>query len=164
MKRLALLLFATAFLAAGCGSSDNGSENAGGGNTTTTENTTTSEGGAAPVKKIVISETEFKLDPSSVKLDKPGTYVFEVKNDGSIDHALEIEGQGIEEETTTVGPGEEAEVRVAITKPGEYEMYCPIGNHRDQGMEGTVKLGSGGESNTDTGGGMGNDGTIGGGY
>jgi uncharacterized cupredoxin-like copper-binding protein len=147
MKKLLVLLFAAAFLTAGCGGSNN-EESAGGGNTTTSESTTTSEGGAAPIKKIVISETEFKLDPSSVKLDKPGTYVFEAKNNGSVEHALEIEGQGVEEETSTLGPGEEAEVRVTLTKAGSYEMYCPISNHRDQGMEGTVTLGGGGSGTT----------------
>jgi uncharacterized cupredoxin-like copper-binding protein len=27
---------------------------------------------------------------------------------------------------------------VKLDKPGRYEMYCPVGNHKEQGMEGTV--------------------------
>ncbi len=134
MKNLLPLLAAVTFLAAGCGSSNKSSES----ETTTTG---TSGGGGSVVKTVAISETEYKLTPSTVNLAKPGTYVFKAKNDGAIDHALEIEGQGLEEETETIAPGESADLRVTITKPGSYEMYCPVDNHRDQGMEGTVALG-----------------------
>jgi plastocyanin len=136
VKKLLPLLVAVTFVAAGCGSSNKSSENE-----STNTTTGTSGGGGSVVKTFTISETEFKLTPSTVKLDQPGTYVFKAKNDGSIDHALEIEGQGLEEETETIGPGESADLRVTITKPGSYEMYCPIDNHREQGMEATLALG-----------------------
>ena len=29
----------------------------------------------------------------------------------------------------------------SISKPGEYEFYCPIDGHREQGMEGTIVVG-----------------------
>jgi plastocyanin len=25
-------------------------------------------------------------------------------------------------------------------KPGEYEYYCPVGNHKAEGMEGTLSV------------------------
>jgi uncharacterized cupredoxin-like copper-binding protein len=155
VKKLLPLLVAVAFLAAGCGSSNKSSESE---STTTTG---TSGGGGSVVKTIAISETEYKLTPSTVTLSRPGTYVFKAKNDGSIDHALEIEGKGVEDETESISPGQSADLRVTITKPGSYEMYCPIDNHRDQGMEGTVSLGGASpgmttdETKTETGGGGG---------
>jgi hypothetical protein len=66
------------------------------------------ESAATPIRTITITETDFALDPQSVDLEEPGTYAFEVVNDGQIAHALEVEGEGIEEETKTLEPGERA--------------------------------------------------------
>ena len=67
---------------------------------------------------------------------------FKVTNNGQIDHSLEVEGQGVEEETETIEPGETAELTVDLSKEGSYEIYCPIDDHRDQGMEGTLTVGA----------------------
>ena len=45
------------------------------------------------------------LEPKTVQLDAAGTYTFKVTNDGQTQHALEIEGNGVEEETDTLEPG-----------------------------------------------------------
>jgi plastocyanin len=97
------------------------------------------------VKTIRIEETEFRLEPAEITLDKPGTYVFEAVNSGDTVHALEVEGQGIEEETEEIQPGQSAELKVEL-EAGTYELYCPVGGHKEEGMEGTltVKEGSGG--------------------
>jgi uncharacterized cupredoxin-like copper-binding protein len=97
------------------------------------------------VKTIRIEETEFKLQPAEVTLDKPGTYVFKAVNSGNTIHALEVEGEGIEEETEEIEPGQSAQLKVKL-KAGTYELYCPVGGHKEEGMEGTltVKEGSGG--------------------
>ena len=97
------------------------------------------------VKTIRIEETEFRLEPAEITLDKPGTYVFEAVNSGDTVHALEVEGQGIEEKTEEIQPGQSAQLKVEL-KAGTYELYCPVGGHKEEGMEGTltVKEGSGG--------------------
>ena len=61
-------------------------------------------------------------------------------NEGEFPHALEIEGRGIEEETDEIDGGETTELTVDL-EPGEYELYCPVGDHREQGMEGTLVVG-----------------------
>ncbi len=119
-------LLATLTLAA-CGSSSSES------------GTTAPAGGGQTVS---IGESEFELDPSSVEVDQAGTVTFMVTNNGSMDHALEVEGQGVEEETETIEPGETAELTVDLSKEGSYEIYCPIDGHRDKGMEGTLTLGA----------------------
>jgi plastocyanin len=98
------------------------------------------------VKTIRIEETEFRLEPAEITLDKPGTYVFEAVNSGDTVHALEVEGQGIEEVTEEIEPGQSAELKVKL-KAGTYELYCPVDGHAGEGMEGklTVKEGSGAE-------------------
>ena len=94
---------------------------------------------AAPRQTITITETDFALDPSSVDLERAGTYAFEVVNDGQVAHALEVEGEGIEEETKTLQPGERATLTVAL-ESGSYELYCPVGNHKERGMTGTLDI------------------------
>jgi uncharacterized cupredoxin-like copper-binding protein len=99
----------------------------------------------AVVKTIQVKETEFELQPAEITLDKPGTYVFEAVNSGSTVHVLEVEGEGVEEETKEIEPGQSAELKVKL-KAGTYKLYCPVDGHAEQGMEGklTVKEGSGG--------------------
>jgi VCBS repeat-containing protein len=118
------LAVAAALLVAGCGGDGNG-------NGETVEPESASE-------TIQVSATEFAFDPASVTIDAPGTYTFVVRNDGQAPHALAIEGPGVDEETATIEGGETAEVTVEITEAGEYRILCPVGDHAEQGMEGTV--------------------------
>jgi len=99
------------------------------------------------VKTIEVKETEYKLNPAKITLNKPGVYMFKAENTGSTTHALEIEGKGVEDETKDLDAGQSAELKVTL-KAGKYEIYCPVDGHRQQGMEGTVtvKQGSGGGS------------------
>jgi PQQ system protein len=106
------------------------------------------------LQTIQISENEFSLNPSMVTLQQAGTYEFEVTNDGQITHALEIEeeGGGAEAKTGDIAAGETKTVRFTFSAEGTYEMYCPIGNHKDQGMKGTIVVGNaagGGGTTTD---------------
>ncbi len=91
------------------------------------------------IDTIEVNETEFSLDPANITLDQPGTYVFRAVNSGNAVHSLEIEGQGIEEETPNIQPGESSQLKVNLD-PGTYKLYCPIGNHEGRGMVGTVTV------------------------
>jgi len=123
MRRFVLLasLVLAALLLGGCGSDDgddDGGESSGG-------------------QTVEVVATEFALDPADVSVDEAGETTFTVSNEGEFPHALEIEGNGIEEETDELAPGESGSVTVEL-EPGEYELYCPVGDHRDQGMVGTL--------------------------
>jgi plastocyanin len=132
--RVLFPLFASAALAlAGCGGEE-----------------ASDEGGPAAsdaAQTVEIHETEFALEPDTVTLDAAGTYTFRAVNDGSTDHALEIEGGGLEEETETIAGGESAEFTVELAE-GTYELYCPVGDHKEQGMVGRVIVGAGGATTT----------------
>jgi uncharacterized cupredoxin-like copper-binding protein len=123
--RRAGLLAAVVLAVAGCGEGDEGNDS--------------QATPAAPHHTVTVTETDFALDPDSVALEQPGTYAFEVVNEGQVAHALEIEGQGIEEETETLQPGERATLTVDLS-PGTYELYCPIDDHAERGMKGRVDL------------------------
>ncbi|MDQ2983287.1 MAG: cupredoxin domain-containing protein [Actinomycetota bacterium] len=148
MLRTLAAVAAFALVAAGCGKSGSTDKKA-------------SAPGGSVVKTITISEQEFSLTPSSVSVPKTGTYEFKIENKGQTAHALEVEGNGVEEKTSSISPGQSATLKVKLVKAGSYDMYCPIGNHRAQGMEASLKVGSstgnGGTStgNTDTGNGGG---------
>jgi uncharacterized cupredoxin-like copper-binding protein len=61
--------------------------------------------------------------------------IFRVTNNGTIEHNFEVEGQGIEEEfDANLSPGETKTMQLDL-EPGAYEVYCPVDNHRELGME-----------------------------
>ena len=129
MRRIVVLTGACLALA-GCG---------GGGSS---ESADTNAGSAsAPQQTVTISEKEFSLTPSSANVGRAGTVSFDVKNDGQIAHALEIEGKGVEHETEEIQPGQSATLTVQLSQPGTYEMYCPIDGHEGKGMKGVIRIG-----------------------
>ena len=78
-----------------------------------------------------------KFDKTTLKA-KAGTVTINFDNPSSVPHAVEIEGNGVEEETDTVTNGK-ASVTAEL-KPGTYEFYCPVSDHREQGMEGELTV------------------------
>ncbi|HSE81562.1 MAG TPA: cupredoxin domain-containing protein [Gaiellaceae bacterium] len=131
MRRLFLVALALALTPA-CGGDEAADE----------EGAEPSVGGAV----VDVALSDFAIEPSSLALD-PGTYTFHVVNEGATEHALEVEGP-TGEETEELGPGESADLTVDL-EDGEYEVYCPVGDHRDRGMEGTIAVGGGGGTTTD---------------
>ena len=129
--RLFLLVFALVALA-GCGS-DDGNDSA------------TSAGG----DQLEITETEFALNPDNATIDAAGEVTIHVVNNGAETHALEVEGNDVEEETDEIAPGESADLTVDLAD-GEYEIYCPIDDHKSMGMEGALVVGSGSAGGTET--------------
>ena len=121
-----LLLLVVGGLIAGCGSDDSNDQAAGDTN--------------AVAGSVELTATDFKFDPSTVELAKSGEMTFTLVNDGQSTHALEIEGQGIEKESDEVDGGGTTTLTVDL-KPGDYEFYCPVDDHRAMGMEGTLTVG-----------------------
>jgi len=152
MKRLALLAPLVVALA-GCGGSSGGSK--------TQAAPSSGGGGSSSSQTIQVKEAEYKLTPSSFTVSKPGKVTFEVTNAGNTGHALEVEGNGVEEETETISPGSSAKLTVDLSKNGTYEVYCPIDGHRSMGMEAKLVVGGGSAggggttTNDDKGGGYG---------
>ncbi len=136
-KNLALLAIAVAipFGLVACGGDDESDTTTAASDTSTESSTTASGGGGGSVD---ISETEFALDPADSTVDA-GSVTLTATNDGSIDHNLEIEGNGIEEVTDTLAPGDSGKLAVDL-EPGTYELYCSIDSHKDQGMEGELTV------------------------
>jgi plastocyanin len=119
-------------LAVGCSAARSGNGGGGGGNAPT-------ESKGSVVKTIRVEETEYSLKPTQSTLEKPGIYVLEAVNSGETTHALEVEGEGIEEFSDKIEPGESTKLRVDL-KPGTYGLTCPVDGHEDKGMETTITV------------------------
>jgi uncharacterized cupredoxin-like copper-binding protein len=140
------LLAATALIAAGCGgdddnSSDNSSNSSGAqGNTTdNTQSSGTGGGGGASSTVKLTADPGGALKFDTTKLSaKAGKVTVVMDNPSSTPHAVEVEGNGVEEETKTLTQGT-AKVTVDL-KPGKYEFYCPVDGHKEAGMEGTLTV------------------------
>lgn len=140
-----LLVLVVTLAVAGCGGSGGGAggSGAGAGGETEAAGGETGGGGnteATVAERVRLEMTEFEFGPADVNLDAAGTYVFVAENTGGAPHALEIEGNGLDEATETVSPGQSARLEVEL-KPGKYRIYCPVGNHEALGMVGTVTVG-----------------------
>jgi len=96
----------------------------------------------APDDRAAVSAklSEWKVELSEHTITA-GTVTFTVANVGSIPHALEIEGPGIEQETDVLQPGASATLTLTL-KQGTYEVYCPVGedSHKKLGMETDLKV------------------------
>jgi plastocyanin len=130
MRLFALVALALVIpFASACGGDDDEATNGG----------QATDGGAA--QTIQVSATEFAFDPSEISAE-PGEITFELTNDGGAPHALEIEGNGVEEASETIDGGDSTSLTVDLDE-GTYEIYCPVGDHEDRGMVGTLTVGSG---------------------
>ena len=95
------------------------------------EGATQGEGGGKTVHAV---EKEF-----SIKLDggdtlKPGRYRFQVMNKGKIEHDLAVEGNGVEDKTALIPPGNEAALEANLAA-GKYKLYCTVPGHEQSGMK-----------------------------
>jgi len=81
---------------------------------------------------VNLSEWKVSLTPEVVP---PGPVVFEVANSGTVYHALEIEGRGVEKSTPQIAPGATVTLTMDL-QAGTYEAYCPVGkgSHKMMGM------------------------------
>jgi uncharacterized cupredoxin-like copper-binding protein len=129
-------------LAVGCAGGGGGGGGEGGANAQSG-----AEAKGSVLKTVRIQETEYSLKPADTTLKKPGLYVLEVVNSGSTTHALEVDGEGLEEFSKKIGPGQSTQLRLDLRKAGTYELTCPVDHHEEKGMEGKVmvKEGSGGQ-------------------
>jgi plastocyanin len=133
---LALLLAAGVLLAAGCGDDDDDG-GGGGGAASTPEATEDSSGGGEGLTLTADPGGAISWEPGELSAPA-GSVTIKLVNESDTPHAVEVEGNGVEEESETVTGGE-TELTVDL-EAGEYTYYCPVGQHRQQGMEGTLTV------------------------
>lgn len=87
---------------------------------------------------VNVTGNEYSFTPSSVKLEvgKPVKMVY--KNDGKLPHDLVLKDLGVR--TNVIAGGKEETISFVPEKSGVFTYYCSVGNHRQLGMEGKVKV------------------------
>ena len=89
----------------------------------------TQSGGASSVG---VRLSEWKLELSRLTVPT-GDVEFTVTNSGTMLHAFEVEGQGLEKDLEPIKVGATSTLRLTLP-PGTYELYCPIDNGAHKGM------------------------------
>ena len=89
--------------------------------------------------KVNLSEWKVQLSPARVPA---GPVVFLVSNTGTIPHAFEVEGRGIEKSIPQIQAGATATLKLDL-RAGSYESYCPVGkgSHKMLGMMNHLMVG-----------------------
>jgi uncharacterized cupredoxin-like copper-binding protein len=96
-----------------------------------------------PAAEVKLSETEYRLDPAQIRVDRPATLAIEVRNRGRVRHALEVEDRDTGARTRTLEPGDRQVLRVELPKPGRYRWFCPVDGHAGRGMRGSIAVARG---------------------
>jgi plastocyanin len=138
---LAAVLAAGAIAIAGCGDDDDtdgGAVGSGGGGEAAKEKAPSSGGGGQTLRLAADPGGALKFDKSSLTA-KAGKVTIVMDNPSSLPHAVELEGNGVEEVGETVQKGGVSKLSADV-KPGEYEYYCPVAGHKEGGMEGTLTV------------------------
>jgi plastocyanin len=143
MRTLAALTAAAAALAlSACGSDDKASTGSSAADSTPTPTETATpaaaSGGGETIALAADPGGALKFDKTELTA-KAGKATIEFTNDAAVPHAVEIEGNGSEEAKTDTITKSSAKLEVDL-KAGKYEFYCPVGNHRAAGMEGTLTV------------------------
>ena len=125
-------LLACILLFAACGGDDEPSAPApaGGGGGGETINVTATEGGEEPYG---FDPKELSAQAGKVTLD------LALPGDLKAPHAIAVEGNGVEASGETVQPGSSSKLTEDL-KAGTYTFYCPVGDHRAEGMEGKLTV------------------------
>ena len=86
--------------------------------------------------QVEISLTEYEMKPSKLRT-RPGKVTFLLRNDGRFAHNFHVEGPGVDAHAEKFSPGRTVRVEV-VFQEGEYKISCPLSNHDERGMSGTL--------------------------
>jgi plastocyanin len=140
MRRTITALFVAAAFLGGCGGDDEEEPAATPEATAeqTQEPADDGGGGGGGEAVEVASPEDGGLSFEPAELTAPaGEVTFTYTNPSMVPHAFDIEDvEGGETDTIT-----QSDASVTVTlEAGEYTFYCPVGNHRQAGMEGTLTV------------------------
>ncbi len=91
---------------------------------------------SANIKEFIIDGSNFKFEPSQIKVSKGDTVKITFKDDDGT-HNLVVDGYNV---STRILSGGQDTIQFVADKTGTFEYYCSIGSHRDLGMKGTLTV------------------------
>ena len=135
----ALFAVATVLALGACGDDENAQSGGGGAATATATPTAAADTGGGETLRLAADPGGApKFDKTTLEA-KAGKVTIDLSNPSQVPHAIEVEGNGVEDEGKVVTKGGTSKVALDL-KPGSYEYYCPVGNHKAAGMEGELTV------------------------
>ena len=97
------------------------------------------------VASVVSASSTVNLRASKTKLAfnhktltaKHGKVTLVMTNPSGLQHAIAVEGHGVDKDGKTVSKGGTSRVTVTLKK-GTYTFYCPVDGHKAAGMKGKL--------------------------
>lgn len=86
-------------------------------------------------KEFSVDAAPFSFSPSTISVDRGDTVTINVKNVNGT-HNLKIDE--FNASTRVLNAGETQTITFVADKTGTFQYYCSVGNHRAQGMAGTL--------------------------
>lgn len=110
---------------------------------TSLENTASPQPGSSsvattPAREIVVEAKEFSFAQAKLTATKGERIKVTLKNTGKLQHDFVIDELGVS--TKVIPGGAEDSVEFTVQDAGTYTFYCSVGNHRTQGMVGTLEV------------------------
>ena len=136
IRTIATLATVLLLALAGCGGNES-KPNAGSNKSGSSSSGSSGGGGGQQIALAAPEDGSLKFDKTELD-GKAGTVTINFDNPSTTPHAVEIEGNGVEEASDTVTSSKTSVT--ADLKAGTYTFYCPVGNHRAEGMEGTLTV------------------------
>lgn len=93
------------------------------------------EAAPAEIKEIVINNKGMSFEQKEIVVNQGDTVRVTFRNTGGT-HDFVIDEFNVK--TTQLQAGSEETVEFVADKPGTFEYYCSVGNHRAMGMKGTL--------------------------
>jgi plastocyanin len=132
-RSFATLALVLVLAIAGCGGGDDSSSSG------SSSGSSSSGGGGGGEQLALAAPADGSLKFDKTSLDaKAGTVTIDFDNPSSVQHGVEIEGNGVEKVSQIVTKGKTSVS--ADLKPGTYEYYCPVTGHKEAGMKGTLTV------------------------
>jgi hypothetical protein len=94
---------------------------------------------ASQIAEITGTLSEYSISLSEEGVRR-GIVRFTVQNIGRRKHNLRITGNGVDEVTRDLAPGQTGRVEVRFVDPGPYTVYCDLADHADRGMQMTFTI------------------------
>jgi plastocyanin len=89
-------------------------------------------------REVQLELRDFELVPADITVSA-GEVTFTLVNAGRFTHDFRVEGEGVDEKSPRVAAGRTDEWSITLA-PGIYHISCPISNHEDRGMIGTMTV------------------------
>lgn len=86
-------------------------------------------------REFAINGTSFSFTPATMEVNQGERVRITFTNTGGT-HDLVVEGYDVR--TKVLQTGQSETIEFIANEAGTFEYYCSIGNHRQQGMEGTL--------------------------